>query len=317
MLLAANLLLILSGLPLLLMTLTAKHTGPEGPVGAHMVTAPLALGQALALGLGIGAGRLAPLGLPTPLLWLMLPGLVVSLTVLPITALGRRRRGLSRLGVCAAVLGGGLTLDGSGLLQGIGALGPLANSLVGYGMLSALWLQSVRNQVVHARAEVERQSTFEQEQAQWQLGEWQKLPAAAAPWQLIQFTHSFHADVKTQCLQRLGALPDLEAAMQQLLGTGWAEHALPYLRDHYPRSRAPLAPALSAFLLQECERWTSSLRGPQPGSWYANLQKHIEVAELCAGDGGDVRQAMQQWATMLTGKRGLESLQQRAARLAA
>ena len=38
----ADLLLVLGCLPMLLLTFTAKRSGPEGPVGAHMITGPLA-----------------------------------------------------------------------------------------------------------------------------------------------------------------------------------------------------------------------------------------------------------------------------------
>lgn len=316
MLIVANLLLVVTGFLFVLLTLSSKRTGPEGPVGFHMVTAPLALGQAIGLALAIGSGALSPLG-PVAPQYLALPGLAVGLTVLPFGAFDRRHRLPVRFAAVAAVAGPLLAANASGAVQIAGGVLALLPALFGYGLLLVLFVRAQKRQIARAQAEVSRQSEFESSQAAWQRGEWAKLPANAELWQLIQFTHSFDPEVKAQCHQRIAALPDLPAAMQELLGTGWAEHALSYLRDFYPQSRAPLAPALSAFLVKEADRWRSSLQGTNPGSWYANLLTYVQVAELCAKDGGDVREGMRAWAAMLQGQRGLESLRTTAQQLAA
>jgi hypothetical protein len=324
MVVLANLLLLVSGLLLAIVTLSATRTGPEGPVGAHMVTAPLALGQVAGVGFAVGLDRLAPVGLPALPWFLLLPGLLTALTLLPILALDRRWRPWCRLAVLGAIAGGLLLLDGASLAPGLAVL-PFAGgafvaavALVGYAILGSWWLQAQRNHVAAARADVERQDAFAASQAAWQLGEWQKLPADPGLWQLIQFTHAFHPEVKAQCHARLAALPDLDARMDELLGTGWAEHALPYLRDFYPRSRAPLAAALSVFYMAACAKWRTSLHGAErPESWYYNLLTYVDVAEKVATDGGDMRACMDQWAKMLHGRRGLEPLAARARRLAA
>ncbi|MBZ0154357.1 MAG: hypothetical protein K8J09_22745, partial [Planctomycetes bacterium] len=90
----ANLALVLGGLPLLLLIAPGRRAGPEGPVGAHMVTAPLALAVAFAVGLGVAGGLWDAAGWPRFVLYAALPGLGVALTVAPILSFGRRGRRL-------------------------------------------------------------------------------------------------------------------------------------------------------------------------------------------------------------------------------
>ena len=54
--------------------------------------------------------------------------------------------------------------------------------------------------------------------------------------------------------------------MIKLLGTGWAEHAIRYLRDAYPLPFGPLAPAFAAFLEKRPASYTGSgyRSPPQP-----------------------------------------------------
>jgi hypothetical protein len=322
-LILANLLLIVSGLLVLLLTFSMRRSGPEGPVGAHMITAPLALGQALALAIAFGHGNLAPLGLPNALLYGSLLGHFVALTIVPILALDSSSRWFARVAMSVAVGGALLVVDGELLAPGsravlwVGTVGIATASVTGYGMLLALFVKHQKNQFAQARADAERQETFQTEQAAWQLGEWNKLPADAALWQRITFTHAFHPDVKAQCHERLANDPDLEQHMIELLGTGWATHAMAYLRDFYPRSRAPLAMALSTFFDSECESWRTCLDdASMPESYFYNLLSIVEVAEKTADDGGNVRDSMQRWAKMLAGRRGLEPLATRCAQIA-
>lgn len=319
MLLLANVLLVASGVLLLLLVSSPRRSNPEGPVGAHLITLPLALGQAGAVALALAAGAVHGLGAATPWLYGALPGQLVALTVLPVLALEPRNGARSRAAVVLAVLGAALLVDGHSLapnspaLQRVGAVLVVGVAAIGYGMLIALFMQQQRNAIASARADVARQSDFEARQAEWQLGEWSKVPADAPLWRLVQFTHVFHPDVKRECLERIAALPDLDRAMTETLETGWAEESLAFLRDHYPRSRAALAPALARFLDAECDRWRSTLHGATlPGSYYGNVVKFVEAAAKVQEDGGDMRASMARWAEMLRGRRGLEPLANQA-----
>lgn len=316
MLIAATLLLSLTGGLLLVFSLTSRGTGPEGPVGAHMITGPLALGVAAALALGLWAGapndwpRLSRIG------WFLLPGLVVALTALPIVGLSPTHRLPCLVAVVAGVVGTALVLHGNAPLQLAGGIGATATAAVGYAMVLALVVQNERNRMQVAAADASARSEFEVRQAAWQRDEYAKLPADAGLWQLIQFTHTFAPEVDTACRARIAALPELDAKTIELLGTGWAEHALRWIAECYPHSKAELAPALGTLLDKECDKWRESLRGTEPGSWYGNLVKFLAVAERCSMDGGDLRASLAKWAAMLQGQRGLESLRDRARALA-
>lgn len=320
----ANVLLVLGCLPMLLLALTAKRSNPEGPVGAHMVTGPLALLQAVALAIAFAQPSWVELGIASGWLYLGLPGYVVAMTMLPFLAMERRWRVLGRLVVTAAVVGCGLTTNGHLFAANAAALSLIGLGMVGlsagfgYAMLLTLWLQVERNRLRRAQADVVRQSDFETKQAEWQRAEWAKLPADAELWQLIQFTHAFAPEVKQQCLERISQMPGLEPAMQALLRTGWAEHALRYLDDHYPLRFGPLAAPFQAFLIEQCKRWKDTLRDDRnAGSWYHNLARFFTIGERIAADGGDVREGMRQWSKRLVGKHGLGELRSRAEKLAA
>ena len=320
----ADVLLLLGCLPMLLLTFTARRSGPEGPVGAHMITGPLALLQAAALAIAFGNDAWAELGIARGWLYLILPGYIVASTALPILAIEARWRSPVRAAIAAVVVGCVLTANAHTFPAAAAALGITGLVLVGvhagigYAMLLALWVQVERNRMRAAQAEVVQQSEFVTKQAAWQRGEWAKLPANAELWQLIQFSHAFAPEVKAQCLERIANLPELEKEVQALLGTGWAEHSLRYLEDHYPLRFGPLAAAFQALLVEQCERWEVTLRDDRnAGTWYHNLAHYFTIAERIAADGGDVREGMRQWGERLRGKRGLESLRARAEKLAA
>jgi hypothetical protein len=314
---------VLGCLPMLLLTFAAQRSGPEGPVGAHMVTGPLALLQATALAIAFANAAWAELGILRGWLYLILPGYLVASTALPILAIDVRWRSLIRAAIAAVVAGCVLTANAHTLPAGAGALGITGLALVcvhagiGYAMLFALWVHAERNRMRAAQADVVQQSEFAIRQAEWQRGEWAKLPANAELWQLIQFTHAFAPEVKAQCLERIAQLPGLEKEMQALLGTGWAEHSLRYLEDHYPLRFGPLAAPCQALLIDQCARWEVTLRDDRnAGTWYYNLVHYITIAERIAADGGDVREGMRQWSLLLRGKHGLGELRARAERLA-
>lgn len=288
-----------------------------------MVTAPLALGQVVALGIAIALGGLTPLGVPSAIGYLALPFYFVAMVLLPIAALEPRWRVRARLATVVGIGGTVLLLDGHALAPAsvwpvlVGSMAVLLVAGVGFTTLAMWFVQAERNRAEVARRKIDDEKEYESSQAAFELGEWQKLPAEPELWQLIQFTHSRHAEVRAQCQARIVALPDLSGAMQALLGTGWAHHALSFLRDGYPISRAPLAPAFARVLEAGRVEWKTTLdTAPQPETWFYNLAPFLDVAEKIAADGGDLGSSAAGWAELLKGKRGLESLAQRAASLA-
>lgn len=285
-----------------------------------MVTAPLALLQAAGLVVAHWAGVFGPSGLPGWVLWLLLPGYLVAMTLVPILPWDARHRLLGQTAMAAVLCGGVLLVVGAraaagqGWLLRAGLLPLLVVALSGYGVLAAWWWQSQSQAIAAATAEAARQDAFRCEQAAFQRGEWQKLAPDAPLWRLIQFCHAFDPDVRAQCRARIASYPGLEAAMAAVLDSDWAEHALPVIRDAYPGSTAGLAPALQPFYLRQAEAWREQLRGTNPASWYGNLVHYVDVAERVVRDGGDLRPALMPWRQLLDGQRGLESL---AARIAA
>jgi hypothetical protein len=313
-LLFANLLLLAGAGPMLVLVLADRRTGPEGPVGAHMITGPLALAQVLAMALALWAGTMTGTGWLAPAVGWSLPGYFVALLALPIVALERRRRSYVMPTVVASLAGCALVVDGAAWrseLAFVGGALVLAAGAIGYGILLAMWLQSVNNRARAAAAEIERDDKFQREQSAWQLGEWRKLPKDAELWQLIQFVHALHPEVEAECQARIAALPDLDAKMAALLRTGWAEHALRYVAREYPHSRRALAPALAPFLDAECRKWEEQLRtAPRPETWSVNLDKYVECIRAVIADGGDLQAQAARWRKMLRSIRGLSPLAQ-------
>jgi hypothetical protein len=318
----ASLLLALGALPLLVMSSSRQRYGPEGPVGAHMVTGPLALLISVAVWIGVAGGSCDPSGLPRWTVYLSLPGVIISLTIASIMAGTRSESALGRLGVYGTLVGALLALHGQRI--GDGRLGSQAgmvllwlSALASYGTLAAMWWAGVRRRSAAMASAMTRQAEFDREQVIHQREEWSKLPTEPALWQLIQFVHSVAPEVREACLQKIASMPNLNDAMRSLLQTGWADHSLRYLAQDYPISTAELADDLSTHLRKEAERWKSVLDPKcNPGSWYFNLRPAIEAAERVAKDGGDVRDAMRAWAELLHRMPGLQDLRQRALRLA-
>jgi hypothetical protein len=319
---AANLLLALAGLPFLLLMLGRQSFGPEGPVGFHMVTLPLALGMAGAIALSACAGRLQSLGIHGSVALVCLPGLVIALAALPALGLELPWRPLHKgLGVAAvaavALLVNG-TESGTGRsLAGAAAMTLGILSLGGYSLVASMAWEHHKNAFAAVQADRERMTAFEERQAAWQLAEWAKLPPEPELWQCIQFTHAFHPAVRRACHERIAAIPDLDQQMQRLLGSGWAEHALAYIEQYYPRSRASLAGAMADFMDHKLPEWQSTLATAQiPSSYFGNLASVLQAAAAIAGDGGDLSRACNDWVPLLKGKAGLEPLHQLAKQLA-
>ena len=291
----------------------SKSTGPEGPVGAHMVTLPLALLQAVALGIAIGSGAFDAIPGGRLTAGVLVAGYVITMVVLPIAAIGSRERTggmkLATLAFLAACL---VVVNASGVVQLVGGAVIGIGGLVGFGMVGALWIASVNNRAKVARQHEESMTEFEKNQAAFHLAEYQKLPEDAALWQLIQLVHAFEPNVKRLARERIAALPDLENEMIALLGTGWAEHSIDYIADGYPLRHGPLGPAFATFLAERLEHWESTLLNDQhAGKWDQNLRKFFTVAELIQADGGDLRPQLTAWVRLLKRVKGLQSLQSR------
>lgn len=314
MLILATLLLGLAGGLMLLMVLSNPRVGPEGPVGAHMVTGPMAIGQAVAVGIALAVGALADTGWLRTTVAIALPGYVIALTVLPVTAMSARTRLFSvaailgALAGCTAVLGAAHVPEADGIaVVGIvgGALVALAG-LGGYGLVAAMLVQAAISSAREAAASAEREDQWRKEQAAWQLGEWQKLPPNAELSQLMMFVHAQDETVRSQCHARIAAMPDLDERMDALLRTGWAEHAISFVAHDYPRSRAPLAPALAEFLDGQFAGWESTLRSAElPHTWSGNVSHLVAVMRTTIADGGDLRAQAAKWAAMLGSIRGM------------
>lgn len=162
------------------------------------------------------------------------------------------------------------------------------------------------NRVRSSIAATKREEEWRTEQSAWQLGEWQKLPAEPEMFKLIQFVNAMHPEVHAQCHAKIAALPDLDARMDALLRTGWAEHALSFVARDYPRSRAALAPALAEFLDGKFPEWESRLREAElPHTWSGNVSNFVEVIRATIADGGDLRAQAAQWRTLLREIKGL------------
>ncbi|MBL8179198.1 MAG: hypothetical protein JNK48_31265 [Bryobacterales bacterium] len=312
LILIANVLLVLSALPTLLLALETRRSGPEGPVGFHLLTAPLALLQVIAIAIAIHRGILDFTHLGRPVLYFLLVPYLIAMTLLPVFGLERNFVGpLSKAAMVAVVLACFATVNRlPGVLLATAILS-LA-SLGGVATVASLLKNSIQNSIRSAAADSERMTAFEESQSKFQAAEWAKLPENPELWQLIQFTHPFDKELKRQCLEKIAALPELEQKMIALLDTGWAEHSLAYLDDHYPLRYAPLTPAYARFLDKELQEWAPQLRhNPHAGNWAVNLYRHFSVAEKIIKDGGDLRAPLQGWLRLFEEAKGLGMLKHR------
>lgn len=308
----ANVLLLLSALPTILLALETKRGGPEGPVGFHMVTAPLALLQVIALAIAIHRGVFDFIPTGRPLLYVLLLPYFIGMTFLPFFALERDFTGpLSKVAMVAVVLACFASVNRlPGMIVSTAVLS--IGCLCGMTLVGAEMKRYVVNSAAVALADQNRMTAFEESQSKWQAEEWAKLPENPALWQLIQFTHPFNKEVKQQCLAKIAALPDLEQEIIKLLGTGWAEHSLPYLVDHYPGRFGPFAPAYAEFLDKQFDHWEPQLHGnAYAGNWAVNLYRHFDVAERIVKDGGDLRAPLQRWLGLFEQAKGMGMLKSR------
>lgn len=302
MLMLANLFLLLAGVALLLMVVPARPTRGENMMGLHLVVVPIALGMTLGLALGIAAAWPAE---PVSGWWLglALPGYLVGLVATIFGSYSRRGGRLAKLASIAAGLGAMATANGHLIAPPIQFVGGGIVATVGtitYGSL--LWWGVVPRlrRFVARRASRGQLDSFQLGQAQWQRERWQLVAADAGLLQMLEFTRSFDADVKAQCLARIAAMPDLDAAMAALLAGDSAEEALHFLAHQYPHSRAALAPAVAALLDRECAHWQKRARAAaDPQFRLGNVMNHLESGVAVLRDGGEVGDSLRRWHTFL------------------
>ncbi|MCC6738412.1 MAG: hypothetical protein IT452_05155 [Planctomycetia bacterium] len=303
-------------LPLILST---KGPGPEGPVGFHMLTGPLALLQIAGIVILVHHGFWDLFPYARAVWDVSMVGYLVTMTILPALTFPREKSRTWAQMATIAILAAGLTLCGAAISGPVPAAlravcgGVLAlPALAGWLMIAAMVVQAQRNAIRKMEADMQADDEFRKGQIAFDAGEWAKLPADAGLWQMIIYTHSFNEDVQRECRARIAARPALQEDMIKLLGTGWAEHAIRYLRDAYPLPFAPLAPAFGAFLEKELERWRGQLEGQaNAGTWGANISGHFEVAAKIVKDGGDLKAPLEKWRALLRASPGLGGLEWR------
>lgn len=317
MLILALVLFAFSTLLTLPLVCTTKGMGPEGPVGIHMLTIPLALLQIAGIAILIHRGLWDFFPHARAVFDVSLVGYLIAMTILPVLALppqsGRGYARFATLAILAACFTAAVAAMAPApplaLRVATGAVLALP-TLAGWAMLVGFGVQSQLNALRKMEADAERDDEFRKGQIAFDAGEWAKLPADAGLWQLITYTHSFNEDVQRDCRARIAARPALQEDMIALLGTGWAEHAIRYLRDAYPLPFGPLAPAFAAFLEAEHERWRTQLEGQSnAGTWEANIRGHFDVAGKIVKDGGDLKAPLEKWRALLKASPGLGGLE--------
>lgn len=317
MLILALVLFIASTLFTLPLILSTRGPGPEGPVGFHMISGPIALLQIAAIVILVHHGFWDLFPYARAVWDVSMVGYLVTMTILPALTFPREKSRTWAQLATVAILAAGLTLCGAAVAGPVPAAVRAASggvlalpALAGWLIIAAMVVQSQRNALLAMEAEAARDDEFRKGQIAFDAGEWAKLPADAGLWQLIIYTHSFNEEVQRECRARIAARPALQEDMIALLGTGWAEHAVRYLRDAYPLPFAPLAPAFAAFLDKEREHWRSQLEGQaNAGTWEANLRGHFEVARKIVKGGGDLRAPLEGWQALLKASPGLGGLE--------
>lgn len=301
MLVVADVLCALAGASILLLTLTGRPMRGEAFVGAHLVTGPFAIGFVLG---AVLVQILAPLPSTAAnvLLGLTWPGLLVSMTFLPLAACSPRQ--------AWAVKSVAPLLVGAPFLLGHGGVWHPALPWVGGGVLAAAGLLGTEVVVGHRlrqfgkrllRFRAKREpSAWECSQAEWQRGEWQKVLPDAEVAVLLGHVRSLAPDVQQACHARLLAHPRLEAGLAaELLGENRSA-ALYYLTHHYPRPLATFAPTMNELLATLRSTWPQRLRDdPHPRPWTGDLFLAMDAAIAVLVAGGDTRAALQAWQTEL------------------
>lgn len=289
---------VLAGAMLLLMALPGRPTRGEAFVGAHLVTGPIALV------FGAGAALVlwqAPLPAAVALVLLLLaPGFLVGLTFLPLAACGGRRARLVKAVVLVVVASPFAIGHGAAAHAALPWAGALVLAAVGAGgswvLVEQPWRRLRARVAAALRTGAREPSAWEREQAEWQRGEWAKVPADASVAALLPHARSLAPDVRTACHERLAAHADLDAALATALRAPEPSDALWYVAHLYPRSRRPFAAPIAELLARLRATWPERLRAdPHERPWTGDLLPTFECAVAVLLAGGDVRAELRAW----------------------
>ncbi|MBL8754159.1 MAG: hypothetical protein JNK15_12735 [Planctomycetes bacterium] len=289
----------IAGCLMLVMALTARPTRGENLTGAHLVTGPIAI--AFTLG-GVLVHVAAPLSTTwaNVLLGIAWPGVLVATALLPLAGYGRKGGWVGKVAVPAIVAAPFLLGYGAAWHAAVPSAGGAVLMLVG---LAGLWpivqmpLRRLRWRLMRLVPFRSRQpSDWEAGQAEWQRGEWRKLPPDAPVAELLGHVRSLAPDVRAECHARLAALADLDEQLANALAGPMPGNPLWYVAFHYPRSRRPLAAAIVDLLARMRATLPNSLReDPHPRPWSGDLMPALEAALTVLRDGGDVRAELEEW----------------------
>jgi|JI10StandDraft_1071094.scaffolds.fasta_scaffold46023_2 hypothetical protein len=311
MLAFANLLLIGASAVLLLIAATARPIKPEGFMGFHLITIPVALVMTLGLALGISSTWQVP-GLPAWTLYASLPAYLLALTAMPFACFDRRGRYRAKGALVAAVVGTALCVNGAMLhphAQLAGGITVLAIAAITYAFLAYSGLWPKLRRLVIGRARRRLPSDFEVQQGQWQREQWLRLPRDADLVQLLQFTRAFDAEVQSQCLARIRDLPERDRELVALLATEHAPDALHYITHHYPGSRGPIAAGVAGALDAEHAVWMRWIKAnKRPEDIRRPLMNLLDCGTAVLLDGGAVKESMQRWQQLLAGTDSMADL---------
>lgn len=304
LILLANILLLLSAIPTILLVLEPVRRNPEGALGFHLITVPLALLQVIALALAIHGKTFDFLPIGRPLAYGMLLPYFIGMNVLPFIALERGFTGpLSRAAIVlilAAAFASVNRFPGASISAAFLSIA----CLCGIVLIGGEFLPYFRG-YAHLFTARGSMSTAEKSALESEADAFAKLPANPALYQLIGFTHAANKEVQRQSLAKIAALPNLEKELIKILGTPWADLTLRYLADHYSGPVAPLAPAYSEFLQKEfAGRAPQLVTNPHAGKWAYSLNRHFDVAERIVKDGGDLRSPLERWRNVFAEAQG-------------
>jgi hypothetical protein len=297
MLLIGSLLCAIAGVMLLGISLAGRPTRGENLVGSHLVTGP----GAIAFTLGAILVQVAcplPTNAANVTLGLLWPAILVGVTFLPLASYTRRGAVAAKVAMVVVVaapflLGHGGRVHPSLAWLGAGVLATLGLTnlwaLVGYRMrrwLAPLW----------RLGRAPQPSEWERNQAAWQRGQWQQVPADASVAMLLCHARSLAPDVRAACHARLAAHADFEPGIAAALRSEQPGQALWYVTHHCPRSPSTFAAPVRELLARLRATWPERLRhDPHPRPWAGDLIDALDCATAVLLAGGDVRAELQAW----------------------
>ncbi len=297
----ADVLLLLTGGPLVVMACRAPARRPRFVDGDFVITAPLAFGMVLAALLHL---VFAPLPWwPSHLLLAALaPGCWLTMTLLPLVARNRLRARAkqARAGCLLACVATELLGRGSRLHPWAPWLGAVVLAALGTGGTCLLLERPLRRGcrallrlvglAPPALTSAERSAADRQRQA------WRELAPNLGGSGLFAFARSLAPEVRAQCLARLAAAPDLDRLTAVGLSGPDAADVLAYVCHDYPRSRVALAAATAAMLAARRAQW------PEHRDRTGDLESLLTCGIAVLRDGGDLRQALEAWLPLLAGR---------------